>query len=210
MKLFAQVRLFLRKTTFRELSILSSFLTKKIFMSQCATEEKEKRNCVFPFFLSFWLHQKCGAQFSFATTAIASRVLFCRFIPQSLMLTLPSYDPQRYKWKSLGLLVCTQNFLLGFYSPWPTAVFLHFTNFAKVIGNYRQKVFALTQSIFTCRIELQSFVKSGKTLKKSPCKTCIRKVTHNLTKRDRKLFLQLLFMQTSSISTLKHVSDVFF
>ena len=80
MKLFAQVRLFLRKTTFRELSILSSFLTKKIFMSQCATEEKEKRNCVFPFFLSFWLHQKCGAQFSFATT-IASRVLFCRFIP---------------------------------------------------------------------------------------------------------------------------------
>ena len=31
------------------------------------------------------------------------RVLFCRFIPKSLMLTLPGYDPKRYKWKSLGL-----------------------------------------------------------------------------------------------------------
>ena len=64
----------------------------------------------------FYHHQKCGAQFSFP-------VLFCRFIPLGLMLTLPSYDPQRYKWKSLGLLVCTQNFLSGF-SPWPDIIWL--------------------------------------------------------------------------------------
>ena len=78
--------------------------------SFCTSVLDRKRNVIVfsLFFLSFWLHQKCGAQFSFATT-IASRVLFCRFIPQSLMLTLPCSDPWRYKWKSLGLL-CTQNF----------------------------------------------------------------------------------------------------
>ena len=61
------------------------------------------------YYYYYYHHQKCGAQFSFP-------VLFCRFIPQSLMLTLPSYDPSRYKWKSLGLLVCTQNFLSGFFT----------------------------------------------------------------------------------------------
>ena len=93
----------------RRYTRMSSDLTKKISKSKMSPEWAVLVPVLYYYYYYYYHHQKCGAQFSFP-------VLFCRFIPQSLMLTLPSYDPSRYKWKSLGLLVCTQNFLSGFFT----------------------------------------------------------------------------------------------